>query len=409
MLIHVAIVSDQSLPTVIPCLLARPERVMLVASPAMASKARRLQAVLERQGLRPEIRDQAPDAGLDRIRMYATQLADELTAGPLGDEVVLNATGGTKLMTLGFVDVFRERAARIIYTDTAHGRIEVIHDRQAATPQPEPMRDVLDVPQYLAAQGFRYQRDAAQDPGWLARMEGRREVASYLAKHAVRLSGLIALVNGLVREAMDDKGRELVHPEQRLNKELQGDWRTAFDRFTRAGLVHWVGNHGVRFLDVESARFLGGGWLEEYAFAVAREAGLFDVRMGVSGVWDGAASARNEFDVLACHRNRLLFIECKTLRFKGHENDNELAYKVKSLGDDARGLLGDTWVLTAQEPTRVLRDRATQAEFQLIGPKFLRSLPGWVGLWKEGRSAVWKEVSKGCSSSRGRNGVQGAR
>jgi hypothetical protein len=152
------------------------------------------------------------------------------------------------------------------------------------------------------------------------------------------------------------------------------------------GLVQPVGSRGVRFPDLESARFLGGGWLEEYAFVVARGAGLFDVRMGVSGVWEGAESARNEFDVLACHRNRLLVIECKTLRFKGQENDNDLAYKVKSLGEDARGLLGDTWVLAAQEPTPVLRDRARQAEFQLIGPKFLGSLKGWLNLWKQGRT-----------------------
>jgi hypothetical protein len=388
MLIHVAIVSDQLLPTVIPCLMVRPERVVLVASSAMASKARRLQALLQEAGIQSDIRDQAPDAGLDRIRAYAEKLAAELTAGPLGDKVVFNATGGNKLMTLGFVDIFRERADRIIYTDTAHARIEAIHDRHRTDPPPEPMRDVLDVPRYLAVQGFRYQRDATQDPAWLARMETRREVASYLATHAVRLSGLISMVNGLVQAAMGDKGRELVHPVQHLKEELRGDWRTAFDRFMRTGLVQPVGSRGVRFPDAESARFLGGGWLEEYAFAVAREAGLFDVRMGVNGVWEGAESARNEFDVLACHRNRLLFIECKTLRFKGQENDNERAYKVKSLGDDARGLLGDTWMLVAQEPTPVLRDRATQAEFWLIRPKFLGSLPRLVGLWKEGRSVA---------------------
>lgn len=94
MLIHVAIVSDQLLPTVIACLMARPERVVLVASAAMGSKTRRLKSVLEGEGFAVNIREQAPDAGLDRIRLYATKLADELTGGPLGDEVVLNATGG---------------------------------------------------------------------------------------------------------------------------------------------------------------------------------------------------------------------------------------------------------------------------------------------------------------------------
>jgi hypothetical protein len=65
---------------------------------------------------------------------------------------------------------------------------------------------------------------------------------------------------------------------------------------------------------------------------------------------------------------------------------NELAYKVKSLGDDIRGLFGNTWVLAAQEPTSVLRDRAKQAGFLVIDPRFLGSLPQWVGLWKKGQS-----------------------
>jgi hypothetical protein len=385
MLIHVAIVSDQLLPTVIPCLMHRPARVVLVASQPMAAKAARLKRLLEHGGCQVAIRNGAPDAGLDAIRRYAATLADELAVGSAGDEVVVNATGGNKLMTLGFVEVFRERAHRIIYTDTAHGRIEVLHDRRTAAPEPEPMRDVLDVPRYLAVQGFRYQRDATQEPGWLARVESRRDVAAYLATHAVQLSGLIALVNGIVRNALDEKGRELVRRDQPLKPGLRGDWRETVERCAHAGLLELVGSRSVRLRDLESARFLGGGWLEEYAFVVAREAGLFDVRMGVSGVWEGAESARNEFDVLACHRNRLLFIECKTLRFQNEENDNELAYKVKSL-EEVRGLLGDTWVLAAQEPTPVLRDRARQAKFQLIGPQHLGGLRGWLNVWKQGRA-----------------------
>jgi hypothetical protein len=38
MRVHVAIVSDQWLPTVIPCLMARPDRVVLVVSRAMGGR-----------------------------------------------------------------------------------------------------------------------------------------------------------------------------------------------------------------------------------------------------------------------------------------------------------------------------------------------------------------------------------
>ncbi|HXF91734.1 MAG TPA: DUF1887 family CARF protein [Nitrospiraceae bacterium] len=386
MLVHVAIVSDQLLPTVIPCLMHRPDRVVLVASRPMAAKAERLRRVLEQHGLTAVIYGQAPDAGLADIRTYAAKLAEELTGRSPGDEWVFNATGGNKLMTLGFVEVFRERADRIIYTDTAHGQIEVIADRHTTAPQPEQMRDVLDVPHYLAVQGFRYYGSVSDDAGQVARIQARRELAAKLAQEAGRQSGLIGMLNALAHGAMDEQGRHLVHPVQRLSKALNGAWRALFAQFAQAGLLKVEGDRTVRFSDLESTRFLGGGWLEEYALAVAQEAELFDVRMGVKGVWEGTESARNEFDVLACHRNRMLFIECKTLRFTGHENDNDLAYKVKSLGEDTRGLLGDTWVLAAQGPSPILCDRAKQAGFQVIRPKHLSTLRGWLDLWKQGQS-----------------------
>jgi hypothetical protein len=82
----------------------------------------------------------------------------------------------------------------------------------------------------------------------------------------------------------------------------------------------------------------------------------------------------------------MLFIECKTLRLKQGKIDNEIAYKVDSLGESTRGLLGETWLLTAQEPTPVLRDRAKQASFRVMGPQLLGGLLGELQRWKTGRA-----------------------
>lgn len=361
---------------------------MLVASRAMAGKTRRLQAVLRREGITAEIRENAPDTGLERIRAYATKLAGDLGAGLADGELIFNATGGTKLMTLGFVEVFRERAARIIYTDTAHEQIEVVYERGTTDPRPVPMADVLDVPRYLAVQGFRYQGDASQDAAWLARMTARQPAARYVAEHAEPLAGLIGALNALARAALDAQGERLEKPCQKFSKKPHGRWwPEALRTLERAGVIRWKGEAEVEFPDAECARVLSGGWLEEYAFAVVRDEGLYDVRLNVQGVWEGAEAARNEFDVLACHRNRLLFIECKTLKFEEGQNDNDLAYKVDSLGQDTRGLFGDIWVLSAREPTPVLKDRAHQAGFRLFGPADLPGLRDLVRRWKEGASA----------------------
>ena len=390
MLVHVAIVSEQLLPTVIPCLMAQPDRVVLVASRAMAGQARRLRAVLQEHGIKSEIHGvPVPDFRINAIRAYATKLAEKLETDHTEAELVFNATGGTKLMTLGFVDVFQDRADRIIYTDTAHAQIEVIHDRRTAKPQPEPMRSVLDVPRYLAVQGFRYQGDCSKDQDLRARMTARGDAARYLADHALPLAGLIGMLNHLVNtQALDADGRSLKQPAQSLGNQPRAPWPAALKTLHQAGVLQWSGGPEIRFPDIESARFLSGGWLEEYAFTVAEEANLHDVRLNVHGVWDGAEAARNEFDVLACHRNRLLFVECKTLKFEEGRHDNELSYKVESLGKDTRGLFGDIWLVTARVPTKVLRDRARQAGFRLIGPTDLPYLRKLVREWKQGASTT---------------------
>lgn len=171
MLIHIAIVSDQLLASLIPALMERPDKVYLVASAAMSAKGmdQRLKTQLGRQDIETEIRDQAPDTGLEAIREYAVEMLGDIRAAHPAADLVLNATGGTKLMALGFFEMLRGDASRVIYTDTAHQRIEVLHDRDQGRPPPIPMRDVLDVRTYLSAQdSFTRTSKPATTGGWNA-------------------------------------------------------------------------------------------------------------------------------------------------------------------------------------------------------------------------------------------------
>jgi hypothetical protein len=85
----------------------------------------------------------------------------------------------------------------------------------------------------------------------------------------------------------------------------------------------------------------------------------------VRGRWEGGAE--NEFDVLAVHGNRMLFVECKTLRLGADEaRDAELLYKLDSLGRLARGLFGVTWLVSAREPTAAMTERAREQRIRII-------------------------------------------
>lgn len=395
MLIHIAIVSDQVLANLIPALMDRPDKVYLVASQRMHEKgmAQRLKKQLARQGISAEIKQNAPDAGLEAIRSYALELQDHISQAHPDAQVILNATGGTKLMALGFFEMLRGLATKVIYTDTAHQRIAVLHD--ATKPNTSdvdlPMRDVLDVPSYLAAQGFRCDpADSSKEDAWIERMACRKPVSKYLGKHAAELGDFIGALNAWTSAVLDDRNETLVGAPQTIrypeSPKRRKAWEAALDEITKAGLAQRLEQGRIDFTDLESAKYLKGGWLEEYAWHVVRDERPHDVRINVKGIWEDTQKAGNEFDVLACHHNQLLFIECKTLKFDAGQNDNDLSYKTESLGKDTRGLFGETWLLSAREPSEVLRDRSRQAGFRLLGPTEVSKLKEHVQAWMKSRT-----------------------
>lgn len=220
-------------------------------------------------------------------------------------------------------------------------------------------------------------------------MTARKPACKYLARNAAALGDFIGAINALAGKAMDDKGEQLVWPRQCFREKPRGRWAEALREIAESGLVDWQAGVEIDFRDIESARFLQGGWLEEYAWHIVRDEHVHDARLNFrgawEGAWEGAREARNEFDVLACHHNQLLFIECKTLKFDAGQNDNDLSYKVESLGKDTRGLFGETWLLSAREPSGVLNDRSRQAGFRLISPSELPRLREQVRAWMRGR------------------------
>ncbi len=387
MRIHLAIVSDQILANLIPILMERPGKVYLACSNQMAEKRldRRFTKLLKDQGMAVEVCGGAPEVGLRDIHDYALALASDIERAHPGAELVLNATGGTKLMALGFVEVFRGIAHRIIYTDTQHRRIELLPDAHGAVSDPVPMENALDVPLYLAAQGFRYSRASSDDSSWIERAAARKAVCKYLGKNAARIQDFIGALNGLADQALAG-AEQLVAPRQSFRDAPWGRWAEAMDELVKAGMLRWEqGKPELDFVNAETARFLHGGWLEEYAWHIVRDEGVFDVRVGTEGVWEDTRRSRNEFDVLACHGNQLLFIECKTLKHGAdQDNDSDLIYKLDSLSQDARGLFGATWLVSAREPSEVLHERARQARIKLMGPNGLPKLREAVQAWMRG-------------------------
>jgi len=379
--IHIQLVSAQLAGNLIPALMERPACAALIVTPPMTVRAALLRELEEEAGIRVLTFDEAPDSDLQRLHEFALDVIAGIDPGA-DDELVLNLTGGNKLMALGFLEMLRDTVHRRIYTDTANGRLEQIPVAEAGVARPVPLTSVLNVATSLRAQGFRYRRAVSERPDWWQRALGRKHVAKGLATVARDHGDFLGMLNAIAVSALDETG-ELVDHRQSLSDVPHGRWASKLGWLAEEGCLDWDGGTDVWFLDSETTTFLSGGWLEEYVYHRLRDEGVDHVALGVEGTWDGTDGLRNELDVVAVHANRLLVVECKTLRHgRDQARDDQQLYKLDSIGDDLRGFFGALWMVSARRPSPMMEQRAQQHAIQLIGPDSLAGLRSTVQDWK---------------------------
>ncbi len=384
--VHVCLVSSNLLPNLIPVLMDRPAQVHLVVSHDMSLESRRLQRLLNDRQIPCVVHNSAPSTDLPALREYALNLAETLDSASPDQPIVLNATGGTKLMALAFVDIFRELLpnAAVIYTDTEHGRLEYLTKRECTA---RTMTHVLDIPTYLAAHGLTLRCSASDEAVWQERVQQRKALTKWLAQHTANLGDFLGAVNGMASQTLDQNGN-LVNPVQTFaTGEPHGRWRVAVEEIKCYGLIDWRGGTELAFCNADAAGYLGGLWLEEYAWHIVRDERPDDVKVNVEGTWEGSRSkpARNEFDLLAVHANRMLVVECKTLRFGNYEErDRDILHKLESLGRNTGGLFGRTLLLSARPLSEAARARAKSQRIEVIEADQLKELRTFVQNWMRG-------------------------
>jgi hypothetical protein len=360
----------------------QPDQVHLVSSAHVEKKGltARLERMLQDQGMTVVLHDDLPDSDIQLIREFAHWLAQSIDQEAPNANITLNVTGGNKLMALGMWEVFNG-AVEVIYTDTFHQCIEHLHNNQK-----EPIESVLDVPTYLEAHGVRYIKALSDDDEWQDDVQSRKRLTNYIAKNAVSLGRLIGTLNYHVHNATEEIDRELVltSPTQTMARRPNYLGCGAMDVLEKEGLLTWDGDKEFTFTDVESARYLGGIWLEEYTYLCAVEAGAEYIASSVKINWEKSRQTTNELDLILVHRNRMLVIECKTLRFGVNEQkDSDMVYKISDLGDELRGLFGKTWLVSARKPDHVLMARARSRQLSIIAEKELTELKRYITLWME--------------------------
>lgn len=236
-------------------------------------------------------------------------------------KVVINITGGTKIMAIGAMLAGSAAHTPCFYLNESDNRVSLIDpnsNEQAAIRQGRPIEMKLE--NYLAAYGFTLESSTPFAP--LSEDEDRL-IYSLIRSRSFKDS--MPRINQLAttREACDN-----------LEAPISGTYipkrqREAFDElcatFEDAGRLS-VRNDIVTFKSEEDRFFVAGGWLERYVCSELEHMGLNPMSNIVV-----SSAACNEIDVGFMHNGTFYIVECKTSNMSMGRIANPVIYKLESL------------------------------------------------------------------------------
>lgn len=383
--LHLCIATGQNIANLIPALQCGAQEVWILQTQQMSTgPAGHLADALKRHGIAVQRIDFADD-DVVTLNRQAEQIAERLD----GKAVVINLSGGTKLMTLALTTTLAAQLEtapahqhpHLVYTDTAHARLDWIRPVAVS----EPMRDVLRLDDILFAQGFR----RVSGSGGHAAAESeratddRQRLTSYLGQHARELNKALGAINAISKQASlhNELQQELdfaPRPDRAFGKAL-GAARDA-------GLIDWDGSELVVFRSVEAARYLGGGWAEEFVAAKMRGMGFVDHVRGLE-IEHVVSRTRNEIDAVAVHGNRMLLVECKAAGVRD-EDVMDWIYKASQLTAAVGGSFAQALLVSARPFSEAQRRRAREYRIDVLAAGELAELPAYLRQWKEGGQPI---------------------
>ena len=352
---QLCLVSAQPLANLLPALALNAHSVTLAVSADMRERGAHLAAELRRHEIDTQVIEiadawdpasvsAAVDAWIERVD--ATQL--------------LNATGGTKIMSLVASEAFRSRGWPVCYQRPDNAQLVWLH----APPDVIELRDVqLALGSLLAIHGYLLNgEDDAQ------RYEPIRPFLNRMLRLAVGEPANVRALNRLLSET-GEHGWRLADEPPAL--------RAVLDSARDRGLVTRDGQR-MKATQPTGRALLGGKWLEalvqlrcaEAAQTAAGTSVHANVRVQSANDYD------NELDAVIVSRNRLFIVECKTR--DGNEDD---VYRLDELKALMGGLSARAMLVAPNVPKENVRARARDLGVTIVHGEQLTDLTSILADW----------------------------
>lgn len=363
---HLCLVSAQATPNLTPVLdpAVAPRRVLLLVSPDMGERARWLEEVLGSRGIAVSRWTIADPWDVEQIQTRVLELLEAERASVEAGDIALNATGGTKPMSIAAYEAFRAYDLPIFYVHPERDRLIWMSPDGRA---PIDLANRLSLAPFLLAHGARVvggQGNPMPEPP--------RALTEWLVANVRTHGQSLGRLNYLANQAEGGLRSPPMDPQSLRDQRLQ----VLIDRLAAQGLLR-VSGKSLVFPDEGSRFYVNGGWLEGHVFDLLR-----GLRRELPQIQDLARSLEilrqsprgdsipNEIDVACLAENRLYIVECKTRSWREGGRGSDALYRLDTLGDLLGGLQARTLLVSYRAlPPHDLRRAADLGVTVCAGPR----------------------------------------
>jgi hypothetical protein len=320
MRVLIALVGEQPTPNLIPLFTEPPERraecvqFMVSANQRVRDVADHLAEAIRRDPALANIRVAEPlfmDAWvLDKARADCEAAIARYTS----DELSVNLTGGTKMMSLAAYQAAMNTHTPMLYVNTEQERI-IDFDQDGAAQTPRSFRAPISIETQLRAAGHEFKTNKPP----LRASDVRAlwaEFAAYLVDHYVPAH--VNLIRKVLRSAGGaGKTVSFTPPGQSVEAARQAH---------EAGLWVWDEKAGTFTIPDKTAYgFLNGEWVEAFALTSLAKSECFDDVLGRVEV----EGFEGDLDVVATYNGRLGIVDCKTTGATREEGMSNTIAKIR--------------------------------------------------------------------------------
>lgn len=410
--IYLCVLSHQVLQNVLPLTKIEPSIICLAASEQMFEENRvdAFQRWVVDLGYAKSVNDILvlpiiPSSNYQSIREWADEQIQLIHTNAPEAKIILNATGGTKLMSFALLEAVQKAElggkVEVIYCDTLNEQIETIYPVPYMSPLPN---NALNTDSILKAHNIQIAGAESDGPEWKKKVKEREALTLHLGQNMGQsLGAFIGTLNRELSHNLKENIEETRFPVKiALGSRLSPDWLKVLQMMVDLELIRLAeplqASRPAHFYidSLAAARYLHGIWLEEYLWLCFLEAGIDDLYSGlkINSLHAGESIKDNELDLVAAHKNNLVIVECKTANISRQQVLNQALDKLSDLGRRSGGTLAQRWFTMARWPleSNSLEDKELAEKFRLqaktrdvvlIEPRHLVDLTRRLKEWKK--------------------------